>query len=653
VNASGWQAAKSVLADVLARPADERPAFLAARCPDPALRQEVEAYLREYDESFLESAITVSDVLDRVARPRELLDLPPGTRIGPYVVLDRLGAGGMGQVFLGNDTRLHRKVALKCLTARASEEDLRSKLLFEARAAARISHPNIAAVYDVVEHGDRAFIVMEYVDGENLADTLRRERLPLARALAVSGQLASALAAAHATGIVHRDLKPGNIQVARDGSVKVLDFGVAQAVSLLTTAPPSEATTRLPFAAARPQAGTPAYMSPEQMFGRPVDHRSDIYSLGVILYELVAGRRPYAATDPLALVKALGQRIARPVDPAVPPALHDVIAQALAVNPDERYQTAAELGADLAVVAKTLEPAPEAATLRASAASRPGRVVRLAGAVLAVPIALTFLGFLMTAAFNLTLGRTAPFDDERWTVWFEMGLRSLVTPLLDMGLIVMGVWAVRLVLRLLSLSSRIERVLTTNRTRTRVLGVRLGLDDPVVASQTTAVAGALALAAVAWRFRHVIEAWASLVSESPPDTFEVLRAGSNLDAHLYRFALAFVILALSLTVAHIRRLRAARGEAGRGAGSMAVAIGTLVVAVLMSEVPYRIMWKNKFERISLDRERCYVIGQGPGELLVYCPDRDPPRNRIVASDAPGLERTGVIESIFSPPGTSN
>src|SRR6185437_14390514 len=158
MDAEAWRAAKGVLAEALLCPPGERDAFVDARCADPALRRELHAYLNEYDEDFLESVLTVSDTLDSTNAADEagqLPDIHAGDQIGPYVVLDRLGAGGMGHVFLGNDTRLQRKVALKCLIASASAAELRSRILHEARSAARIIHPNIAIVHDVVEHEDR------------------------------------------------------------------------------------------------------------------------------------------------------------------------------------------------------------------------------------------------------------------------------------------------------------------------------------------------------------------------------------------------------------------------------------------------------------------------------------------------------------------
>jgi len=187
----------------------------------------------------------------------------------------------MGEVFLGRDPRLDRLVALKCLFSTTSGvESLRARIIHEARAAARVSHAHVAAVHDVLEHDGRAFIVMEYVEGENLAVLLKREPLPPERVVAIGRQIAGALAAAHAKGIIHRDLKPANVQVTPDGSIKILDFGIATALaSISATTAADDATTAT--AVRGPLPGTPAYMSPEHLLGRTVDERSDLFSLGV------------------------------------------------------------------------------------------------------------------------------------------------------------------------------------------------------------------------------------------------------------------------------------------------------------------------------------------------------------------------------------
>ena len=323
MGAEVWRQAKGVLAEALLCPPGEREAWVAERCADPVLRREVQAYLHEYDEEFLETVLTVSDTFDHVTSSDEepAPDIEPGVRVGRYVMLERLGAGGMGRVYLGDDTGLHRKVALKCLIASGSAGDLRAKILHEAQSAARINHPNIAVVHDVVEHEGRPFLVMEYVEGESLAAVLRRERPPVEKILSMGRQLASALTAAHAKGIIHRDLKPANIQVMPDGSVKILDFGVAQAMSAatesgddVTTASALQGTsaTLRSGRGVLVHPGTPAYMSPEQMFGKPIDQRSDIYSLGVVLYEMATGHRPYSTDNPLDVVLALSRSLLRP-----------------------------------------------------------------------------------------------------------------------------------------------------------------------------------------------------------------------------------------------------------------------------------------------------------------------------------------------------
>jgi len=348
VDATTWKKAKELLDEALNLRPDDREAFLRERCPDPSVQSEIRSLLRHHEEApeFLEQAPSLDEI--------DAEDVTPGTHVGPYVVLDRIGRGGMGEVFLGTDPRLQRQIALKRLV-RAPAKDLLSRILNEARAAARVTHPNVAAVYDVVEHNGRAFIVMEHVAGESLAALLKRDRLALARVAQIGRQLAVALAAAHAKGIIHRDLKPANIQVTTDGSIKVLDFGVASA------AWDPAATTQHPFTTDAvqtpqrddrgPQPGTPSYMAPEQLLDRGVDERSDVYSLGVVLYEMTAGRRPYVSTTSRDLIAAMAAgTLPSPesLRPDVSPALSAVIRRALEQDPGLRFQSALEMDTALA-----------------------------------------------------------------------------------------------------------------------------------------------------------------------------------------------------------------------------------------------------------------------------------------------------------------
>ncbi len=319
-----------------------------------------------------------------------------GETVGPYQIIARLGAGGMGEVFLGHDPRLQRRVALKCLSRTDNPTaDAHARILREARAAARLNHPNIAGIYDVLEQGDRTFIVMEYVEGENLSLRLGRGRLPIDEVRSLGRQLAAALEAAHAQGVIHRDLKPSNIHVARDGSIKVLDFGVAKIAPVSGLWTGADTGAALPEVTLPGNPGTPIYMSPEQLFNRDIDARSDIYSAGVILFEAATGRRPYQETHAVALAVAMNASpapAASSINPDVPEDLSSTIARALERDPSHRFSSASAFG-------DALTSTTAATTLRGLQGStrRPiGALVALAAAVAIV------------AAFSVWLSRRPP-----------------------------------------------------------------------------------------------------------------------------------------------------------------------------------------------------------------------------------------------------
>ena len=644
-DADAWRRAKAILAEVLELPVEERAAYLDKHCPDPELRREVDALLEQSDEDFLRSVATVPDF---VTPDETEIDLPPGARIDRYVILDRLGEGGMGKVYLATDTELHRRVAVKCLTAREPEKDLRRKLLDEARAASRLNHPNIATVYDVVDHDGRTYLVMEYVEGDNLASELRRQRMPLARTLAIGRELASALGAAHTKGIVHRDLKPANIQVMRQGSVKVLDFGVAQAISLLSGDTAAASTNADAKTRAVPQPGTPAYMSPEQLHGGHVDHRSDIYSLGVVLYEMTAGHRPFASTDPLELIALLSRRLLRPDqdNPEVPPDVADVIAKALAVDPNERFQTAAELEAALVDLGSKYPVVPQA---QPTAARRPlrSRAVRAAASLTTAIAGVWFLGYQETYWFNETLGRTFPFDRESPLVWLTFGRKSIVPLVVYAALILLAVWAGKFGLSALRLSRRVDELLTSGEKRSRDLSSRLGLNDPLRFAQACAAFGIVALVIVSWRYRPVIDAiMTRSISTMPLERMLPLRPGHRGDTANFRIVMTALMMAFGFAVYRVAQIRA-RHPSRRGAGALLLAALPLVAAVFMGVLPYRLIYDSSFERVEYAGERCYLLGESRDESLVHCPELSPPRNRTVARGDPSVRRSGITENIFS------
>src|SRR5262245_26613155 len=225
---------------------------------------------------------------------------PP--EIGPYRVVRPLGRGGMGTVLLAEDPRLSRLVALKTFSGpEAGSEHARAQLMSEARAAAALSHPNIASVHDVLDVDGQVEIVFEYVEGDTLAARLKGGALPTSTALAIAGQLADALAAAHQQGIIHRDLKPGNVILTSDDHAKVLDFGIARVMPADPAALATAQTTPAMF------VGTVGYAAPEQCLGQPVDARADIFSLAVVLFEMLAGHRPFPGDDVTSVMRAMLQ----------------------------------------------------------------------------------------------------------------------------------------------------------------------------------------------------------------------------------------------------------------------------------------------------------------------------------------------------------
>jgi serine/threonine-protein kinase len=289
-------------------------------------------------DSLLRELARISRAPSRRARSPELA---AGERLGRFHIVSKLGQGGMGAVYEGEDRALGRRVALKVLAhAQAGDDELRRRFLREARSAASVTHPNIAAIHDVGEDQGRSFIVMELVHGRTLRALLAGGPLPVPDALRVAEEMARALSRAHEAGIVHRDLKPDNVMIADDGHAKLLDFGLAKCVdpgAALVTEPAGDCFTT----AEEAFVGTRAYMSPEQILGRKVDARSDVFSFGVTLYEMVTGRRPFegharADPDPPSRIVA-----------AIPAWLERVISRCLRLDPALRYSGGAELLADL------------------------------------------------------------------------------------------------------------------------------------------------------------------------------------------------------------------------------------------------------------------------------------------------------------------
>src|SRR6266853_1425533 len=278
--------------------------------------------------------------------------LAAGVCIGPYEILALLGAGGMGEVYKARDTRLHRIIALKTLPAeKVADADRKRRFLVEAQAASRLNHPNIVTIHDISEENGVCFIAMEFVAGATLEQANSSSRLPLKQAMKYAAEIAAALAAAHSAGIIHRDLKPANIIITEDGRVKLLDFGLAKLTEPAMLA--AEAATATARTVPGAIMGTVDYMSPEQAQGRELDARSDIFSFGLVFYEMLCGQRAFCGDSWISTLAAIlhdEPRSLRDINAAIPVSVEQHVTRCLRKDPSQRFQTMLDVKQSLADV---------------------------------------------------------------------------------------------------------------------------------------------------------------------------------------------------------------------------------------------------------------------------------------------------------------
>jgi predicted Ser/Thr protein kinase len=351
------------------------------------------------------------------------MTLAAGSRIGAYEILSLLGAGGMGEVYRARDAKLGREIAVKVLPAGVSADPgRRQRFEQEARSASALNHPGIVTIYDIGSADGVIYIAMELVEGRTLRDLLAEQPLPIRKLLEIGAQAAEGLAKAHAAGIVHRDLKPENLMITKDGFVKILDFGLAKLAE-----PVSEQVSVLPTAIAPPTEpgtvmGTAGYMSPEQASGRPLDFRSDQFSLGAILYEMVTGARAFQRKTGAETLVAIMREEPEPIgqlNPKAPAPVRWIIERCLAKDPEERYASTKDLARDLASVRDHLS---ETSASGALAATEPARVKRR-GWLLPAAAALVLGAALALAARGLLQGRPhSKLQFQRMT--FQRGMIS-------------------------------------------------------------------------------------------------------------------------------------------------------------------------------------------------------------------------------------
>ncbi len=355
-----WPKVGQLFHAALEREADQRAAFLEQSCEgNELLLHEVESLLAAHHKQppdFLQKPIVI-DAVQRLAVKQT--DLIAGQQLDHYQCIELLGAGGMGEVYLAHDLKLGRKVALKLLPAFfTTDDECVRRLKREARAASALNHPNILTIYEIGETGSMHYIATEFIEGVTLRQHMASCQMNAGKALDVAVQVASALAAAHAAGIVHRDIKPENIMVRHDGYIKVVDFGLARQTELQAFAAAEVATVSSATAGSGGVMGTVNYMSPEQAQGQVVDARTDIWSLGVILYEMLTGRVPFSGTTASYTVASILEEEPRPLESwgrETPPGLQRIVSRALCKQSEGRYQTVEELVADLHQLKQHLE----------------------------------------------------------------------------------------------------------------------------------------------------------------------------------------------------------------------------------------------------------------------------------------------------------
>ncbi|MGH9931326.1 MAG: protein kinase domain-containing protein, partial [Pyrinomonadaceae bacterium] len=357
-----WQQIKEIFNSALQYEPVQRSRFLFEACKgDDSLREEVESLIASHEKEggFIDAPayeVAAELLVDQKS------ELKPGQAIGSYEVISFISCGGMGEVYLAQDRRLRRKVALKILPASFTQDsDRLQRFEQEARSASALNHPNIITIYEILKANSTQVIATEFVEGETLRQRLSHTQLSLTQSLLIAIQIADALVAAHAAGIIHRDIKPENIMLRPDGYVKVLDFGLAKLTDRKETKP-DDSTRAMIQTSAGIVMGTVSYMSPEQARGLPVDERTDIWSLGVVLYEMLAGRAPFEGTTTSDVIVSVLEREPRSITglaPETPEGVEWIVTKALTKERDDRYQTAREMLSDIRRLKQRLDLATE------------------------------------------------------------------------------------------------------------------------------------------------------------------------------------------------------------------------------------------------------------------------------------------------------
>jgi serine/threonine-protein kinase len=544
-------------------------------------------------------------------------------RWGHLQLVRKVGEGSYGEVYHARDTWLDHPVALKLLRPELSDHVAPTKLLDEARVLVKVRHPNVVAVHGADLQQGRVGFWMEFVQGQRLDDLVAFHGLLSAEEAAAIGQeLCSALAAVHDAGLVHRDVKAQNVIREPKGRVVLMDFGAGQLVA---------------DAVGGGGAGTPLYLAPEMFADAPASPQTDIYALGVLLYYLVTAGYPVPARSIEELKEAHARGRQRPLlvaRPGLPRGFVNVVEKMLTVDPAERYQTANEA---LAALKRFTAPA-----------SIARKLVAAAGYVGTAVVAITALGLLNTATFNLVMGITSEFSSASALDWFQWGLSSLVAPAVYIAAAAIALTVLIAVAKLLTRISTTAQGLASH--MRRAVGESVsdrGLDEPNLRLQVVIGAGTLALGALFLFFWECLAPVTLYVNDASPAALAILNPANEARFDVYGVALDLLLFLYCL--ASFSVMTAARRQ-GRPVHRWTKVSAFMVpaLALMMWEMPYRLVYHSSMTRVDLGNTRCYELGRRSPNVLLHCPDITAPRNRIVLESDPSVRPRGVVESIFIP-----
>jgi predicted Ser/Thr protein kinase len=575
---------------------------------------------------------------------------------GDFQLRRELGHGGFGRVYLAWDPVLAREVALKVVQLRDPSR-LRSALR-EGQMLARVRHRNVVVVYGARLIGDEVGLAMELITGRDLADVVRQAGpMGAEEATFIGISLCRALAAVHAAGLLHRDVKAHNVMRESGGRIVLMDFGAGRDIQ-----PDAHRTSDA--------TGTPLYLAPEILRGQPASRASDIYSLGVLLFFLVTGEYPVAGRRlvEVTLEHAAGRRRhLADCRPDLPNAFVRVVERALDPRPEARYESAGALLSDLAAAmplasvradqeagsaAAPESPVsgPAAGGESAGTATPPAsaRLVPWAIGLAATAIGTGVLGFLSTGALDMSLGRPHDFTDASPWVWWVTGLQSLVPPLVYAVLFLV---AIRIVLAIWQLLQRVvpplQQASDASHASISAILRRASGGDVNVTVRWLLVLQTLALVAVVWVFGDLLTALIEPVATGSHHAIEVLDHGGN---KLYFYQLTLSLLLATSVLAWRRLLWPAARRQALDRTAAAAGLAMIALTVVMVAVPFRLFYESQFPQVDVAGARCFEIGARGDDVLLFCPDVNPPRTRIEQRGDPRLtwRAPGWIFSTPSP-----